>query len=62
MADSNGNLGIYDTIYGYSEQSFAKSDWDLSLVTSLSWKKSASLKLTQRLFGACVDGSIVVWE
>lgn len=62
MADSNSNLGIYDTIYGYSEHSFTKSENNLPLITSLSWKKSACLKLSQRLVGACVDGSVVVWE
>jgi len=40
MADSNGNVEIFDTIYGYSEHKFNKNDLNLQLTTCLAWKKS----------------------
>lgn len=61
MADSIGNIEIFDTIYGYSEHKFNKNDLDLSMTTCLTWKKSETFKMTQKLVGGCVDGSIITW-
>jgi len=56
-ANNDGTLEIYDTLSGGKCESF-----NPGLITSISWKKSENLKLTQRLVGAGVDGSVTTWH